>query len=475
MPSSSTKFIISGLVLGSLASQGAEPLPLSNNYWKSSAFKKAFNGSYRINGRIEPFVDTKERVLLVSVQDLMAKGDRVGALKKLKASSLIGTSAAVMFNAGNFAFEVGDLADAKKYYLAAINKFPTFMRAHQNLAYVYARENDYEKAFPSLLEVVKLGSQDGSVMGLLGYCYQQKENFTSALQAFKNAQLTEPENLEWKIGEAFCYDSLGEDAKALNLYESLVKEKPDEVQYKLLLVNLYQKVGNLGEAIVNLELLRREKKLDPAGRFQLGALHFSGGSEEIGAEIVREILKSDELTDANLAMNAVDYSIQRGDFGLALEFHSLIKPELIKKLTSESSLGKPESRYQRQKAQIYLSKALGNEEAEQALQVKEAIEVLKNLIARDPLDADALFLLAQYEANHQQQELAVLHYQQSSKGYGQCKNISLLERGKLLVRLQRFDEALKDLKEYELYIEGEQLKQLKIYTDAVTKLAEASE
>ena len=468
------KIILSSLILSTLLADGADPLPVSKDYWKSSAFRKTFNGSYRINGRIEPFVDTKERVLLVSVESLMANGDRAGALKKLKANSLIGTSAAVMFNAGNFAFEIGDLAEAKKYYLAAIKKFPTFLRAHQNLAYVYARESDYEKAFPSLLEVIKLGSQDGSVMGLLGYCYQQKENYTSALQAFKNAQLTEPENLEWKVGEAFCYDSLGDDAKALNLYEALVKEKPKNVQYKLLLINLYQKTGKNGEAIVNLELLRRQKQLDPAGIFQLGALHFSDGSSEIGANIVREILKSDEFTEVNLALNAVDYSIQRGDFKLALEFHGLMKSELFKKLPSEAKITS-ERRYQRQEAQILMSKALETEGAEQAEQVSKGVSSLKKLILSNPLDSDSLFLLAQYEADHQHQELAVLHYEQASKGVGKWKNLSILERGKLLVKMMRYDEALKDLKEYQAYGEGLQLEQLQVYIEAVEKLAQASQ
>ncbi len=473
MSSASTKFILTSLTLGALSAQAADPFPVSKDYWKSSSFQKAFNGSYRINARIEPFVDTKERVLLVSVQELMAKGDRAEALKKLKASSLIETSAAVMFNAGNFAFETGDLTEAKKCYLAAIKKFPTFLRAHQNLAFVYAREDDYDKAFPSLLEVVKLGSQDGPVMGMLGYCYQQKENFTSALQAFKNAQLTDPENLEWKIGEAYCYDSLGDDAKALNLYEVLVKQKPDNVQYKMLLINLYQKTGNISEAIVNLDYLRRLKKLDPAGLFLLGTLHFSDGSTVIGADIVREILKSDELKEGKLAMNAIDDVIQRGDIKLAEEFHSLVKPELVK----ERSLAR---RYQRQQAQIILSQVAmeeaGDESVAKVNESKvEALEILKKLILSDPLDADSLYLLAQCEAEHQQLELALLHFQQASKGKGLRRNTALLERGKLLVKLQRYKEALKDINSYKIYAEGAQVKQLESYIDAVEKLAKASQ
>ncbi|MGJ8657252.1 MAG: tetratricopeptide repeat protein [Akkermansiaceae bacterium] len=458
MSKSTTKIFLTSLVIGSLTAHGAESLPLSKDYWKSDAFKKSFNGSYRINARIEPFVDTKERVLLVAVQDLMAKGERVTALKKLKDSSLASSSAAVMFNIGNIAFETGDLEEAEKQYLAAVKTFPTFLRAYQNLAFVYAREAEYDKAFPHLLEVVRLGSQDGAVMGLLGYCYQEKENFTSALQAFKNAQLTEPENLEWKVGEAYCYDSLGEDAKALNLYESIVKEKPGEPQYMFLLINLYQRTGQIEEAIVNLELLRRQDKLDVSNQLLLGALHLSDGSMVIGSDVIREVLKSEELTDADLAMNAVGFAVARREYELALEFHSLVKPELVEKLTSKT-------RYQRQEAQILML---------QDKEVEKAVGILKELIAADPLDADTLYLLAKHEATNKQEELALLHFQQAHAGTGKMKDPALLERGKVLVHLQRYEEALKDLTEYQVYAEGSQVDQLKTYIDAVKSLGKAS-
>ncbi len=61
----------------------AEPLPLSPEYWKDEGFLKSFNGSYRINAQIEPTVTSEERGLLVSIQSLMAKGEREDALKKI--------------------------------------------------------------------------------------------------------------------------------------------------------------------------------------------------------------------------------------------------------------------------------------------------------------------------------------------------------------------------------------------------------
>ncbi|MFK7911206.1 MAG: hypothetical protein AB8F34_11500, partial [Akkermansiaceae bacterium] len=111
----------------------AEPLPISKDYWKDEAFLKSFNGSYRINARIEPTVSTDERGLLVTIQKLMADGKREDALKKLKANPLIKTSAAVAFNAGNVEFELGNLKEAAGQYQSALKIFPSFRRAHRNL------------------------------------------------------------------------------------------------------------------------------------------------------------------------------------------------------------------------------------------------------------------------------------------------------------------------------------------------------
>ncbi len=56
--------------IGGLA-YGEEPLKLSSSYWRDESFLKGFNGSYRIEARIEPSVSTEERGLLVEVQTLM--------------------------------------------------------------------------------------------------------------------------------------------------------------------------------------------------------------------------------------------------------------------------------------------------------------------------------------------------------------------------------------------------------------------
>jgi hypothetical protein len=54
------------------------------------------------------------------------------------------------------------------------------------------------------------------------------------------------------------------------------------------------------------------------------------------------------------------------------------------------------------------------------------------------------------------------------------KNAALLERGKLLVKIQRYEEALKDLSEYQNSAEEAQQAQLKTYIEAIKSLEKAS-
>lgn len=449
--------ILLTLLLATVSTQAADPLPVSKDYWKSEAFRKSFNGSYRINARVEPFVDTAERGLLVEVQELMAKEQRTNALNKLKSSKLIKTSVAIMFNAGNLGYESGDLKVAEEQFLAAIKKFPTFLRAHQNLAVVYTQQDSYDKAFPHLLEAVRLGSQDGMVMGLLGYCYQQKGSFTSALQAFRNAQLTDSQNLEWKRGEAYCHDQLGDYAKALNLYEEVVKAKPDVANYALLLANLYQRLGRGEDAIVQLELLRRKSLLEDVDKIFLGELHLRYGSYELGTEVIREALKSDLLKEWDAAIEVVRFSLEREDVILAKEFHSLIKAETL-------DIHKNKVQYERLGAWVALSD--DTEEDKQA-----AVAILQKMIEKNPLDADSLYLLAGYEAKIGNKEKALLLYQQSNNGEGLFKVRSLLESGKLLVGLKRYQEALKLLTQYS---KSEHSESVESYIRAVKALGESS-
>lgn len=437
--------------------EAAEPLPLSQEYWKDAGFLKSFNGSYRINARIEPAVSTEERGLLVSIQKLMAEGKREAALKKLTASPLVKTSAAIVYNAGNIQFELGQLKEAASSYQAALKHFPNFRRAHRNLAFVYARENDWEKAIPELEESIRLGDQDGATYGQLAYGRLQKEQYASALQAYRLAQVTQPESIDWKAGVAQCLQYLQRNEEALALIDEVIQARPNEASYYLLQSSVQLPMDKSEDAITNLELVRRLGKLDAENHLLLATLHLRSGSTSLASPLMMAALEMEEKPPSYTALNALKFVTQIRDWKLARDFANAIEkayPEI------------KEAKLQHQ--QKRLGALIDIDSGENP---KRGANVLEGLIQTDPLDGASLILLAKYRVTEKRNQEAEMLLQQSARIEGSAYE-ARVELAKLYVATSRYRDAVKQL---DKALKMRPSPSLETYRDAVEDLAEAAE
>ncbi len=192
-----SKYIILILIIG-MRIVSASSLPI-DPMWKSESFIKAFTASYGIDSRIEPSINEEEKKVLVSVSEKMGNKDRKGAIALLSQTSILEKSPALLFNIASLLFEDGKASLAISQFSKAISLQPNFRDAHRNLAIAYVQEGDYKKAEPVLRKAIELGSNDGLTMGLLGYCLNQSDRSNDALQAYRMAKLTMPDELQWQV------------------------------------------------------------------------------------------------------------------------------------------------------------------------------------------------------------------------------------------------------------------------------------
>lgn len=434
----------------------AEPLPLSKSYWKDEAFLKSFNGSYRINARIEPTVSTAERGLLVSIQPLMEAGKRKEALAKLTSSSLIKSSAAVAFNAGNIQFELGDMKSAITYYQSAVKIFPSFRRAHRNLGFAYAREDDWEKAMPALEEAIKLGDQDGATYGQLAYGRMQKDQYASALQAYRLAQVTQPESADWKAGVAQCLQHLQRNEEALALIEEVIKARPNEVSYYLLQSSIQISMDRIDDAMANLELIRRMGKLDADNHLLLANLHLRTGSSKLARPVMMAAIAMEEKPPHASALNILEFITQTQDWKLAHDF-----ADAITKAWPDTKDEKLANKAKRLGALI---------DIDSGENPQRGSEVLETLIESDPLDASALILLARHRVTEKRYQESEMLLQQAARIEG-SEYEARLELAKLHVARTRYEDALKQL---DLVLKIRSTDSIQNYRAAIANLAEAA-
>lgn len=443
-------FIVSMLAANTVF---AEKMPVSASYWSDSAFLKDFNGSYRINANIEPVLSGVERAELIAIQDVMAKGDRSAAIAKLKSSKSSSTSAAIQFNLGNLLSEEGELDDAITCYLKALKILPSFRRAHQNLAYVYFKKNSYDEAFPHLIQAVQLGGQDGSVYGLLGHCYQQKDQYEQALVAFRNAQLTQPEVMDWKIGVGYSLDRLGRTDEALAHFERLAEEAPESTAIALQLANLYLTKNQQSKAIVKLELLSRKGEIDTAHEILLGTLYLSDQNSQLGASTLRRVLSREGFEDHTAALQAVRYCVDLSLAELADELYRLVD---VSQLDVSQKVV-----HRRLAAEVLLQENLKSE---------KALAILRELVAANPTDTHSLYLVGNILLRKQLHQEALVIFDQAIHSDGSHSQPALLKKAELLASLERYQQAIACL---DAYLKTNQSEAVASYREAIKNVVKA--
>ena len=360
----------------------AEPLPLSTSYWKDPAFLRAFNGSYRIEARIEPVVTTEERGLLVEIQELMARDDRAGAVRRLAESALTAKSPALMFNLANLHFEQGEMEKATEGYRKAIAEMPSFRRAQRNLAVALVRQNDLDAALPHLLEAIRLGDADGTTYGLLGYCRLQRGEWASALQAYRLAQLGEPDAVDWLAGIAQCLQNLDSREEAAALLEEVVRKRPRESSYAILRASVLLDLDRRTEAVESLELPFRLGTLSPDATLLLADLHLRDGRTPAARERMHAAYLDEGAVkpDASRVAAITASAIQLGDWQFAKDALALAKP----------SSGESPARSLRLLEAMVLVQSTED--------VDGGVAILRELIALDPADPRPMLELARHLA-----------------------------------------------------------------------------
>jgi len=415
--------VICFVLIGGGSAVAAEPLPI-DPLWQSAVFRKAFTASYGVDSRIEPRLTTEEKAVLDSVAAEMVDKDRDGAIGKLTGSSLLGTSAALIFNLGNLRFEEGEIDDAIENFQKAIDLYPNFRDAHRNLAVAQVQSDKFDEAEPHLRRAIELGASDGITFGLLGYCHASAGRHQAALQAYRMAQLTMPDELQWQYGEAQALIELGDTVEAESLFAGLLEQRADDVGLWLRQADVWVRSTEPAKAIANLEFANRLKPLGATELASLGHLYLDQRLPDQAMRCYLGALESaqDAVLDGLeylCAYRHFDHAVQlAASYG---EAHTL----------DEGSA--QWSRLERIKALIDLKSEDGD--------VVAGVQRVEALLKLDPLDGEALLLLAGHFEKKGERERAVMLLEQAAQ-VDLSRAEALFRHGKLLVEDRRYKDGL---------------------------------
>ena len=150
---------------------------------------------------------------------------------------------------------------------------PTDAEARANLALLYYKKDEIEKAVAMYNEALNIDSKNFAARYNLGLIYVRQQKMAEAVEEFEKARVIEPENVELleRIGDTRTY--LNQYAHAADVYQEAIKKGGDA---KNLLPKLGLSLANVGRIPAAIETLEKAAALDaknPNTWFLLGDLY----------------------------------------------------------------------------------------------------------------------------------------------------------------------------------------------------------
>lgn len=216
--------------------------------------KRIINQSNSFLKEREPEMTEEEYALYEKIVNIMGSNAEL-AVRLLEGmmSEKQRPSPAFEFILGNAYYNVGKTDQAEKRYRSAVERYPTFVRAWNNLGVLYYTENRFADAATCFSKSIALGDHDSTTFGLLGYSLERGEDYISAEMAFMQALGGDPANADWKEGLLRICISEKQNARAEGLVKKLIKDHPQEARYWLMFANILVSENRKLEAIVLLE------------------------------------------------------------------------------------------------------------------------------------------------------------------------------------------------------------------------------
>jgi tetratricopeptide (TPR) repeat protein len=424
--------------------------PAVASIWEGEEFKKAFLGTYGIHPDVEPSIGTEDRAVLEQVYPLLGS-DPAKAQELLLAARTPESSAVFDFVLGNLAFQDDRLEEAERHYRDAVTRFPSFQRAWRNLGLIQARDQRYDEAIGSFTTMIELGGGDAISLGLLATAYLSRRDYLAAETAFRQALLLEPENASWRIGLARSVVKQEKFEEAVALLAVLIEREPERSEYWLLQANAFLGMKQPLRAAENLEMIAMLGKASAESFALLGDIYLNEGQIDLATSAYLRATEGDSPQPADRLFRAAELLAARGAMTQARELTAQIRTKFGSALDPGQSLDLV-------KLEARIAASAGD---------ADAGRLLDEVVARDPLDGQALLLAGQQQLRSGDPDRAMLYFERAA-GIDGFEAQAKLQQAQLLVDRAKYAEALPLLRRVQ---EIKPREQVALYLEQVERLA----
>lgn len=428
----------------------AEPPQLS--VWNDPAAQRRFEESYFAESETTPEISDEERAVLIEVRDLLGEDKSDKAIALLKKESNDESTAIFDYFQANIHVQNGRPEEAIEAYRIAVNRFPRYRQAWNNLGRLYVQNGRFAEAGEAFTKVIEQGGGSGEMFGLLGYSRSKLSDPLAAETAYRMAVLMDPGNTDWKIGLARSLFEQRQYAACIAMCDTLIEATPERHELWLMQGEAYSRSGQGVEAAKNFEMVDRLGHANAGSLNSIADIYAREGLYDLAARSFMRALAHDPKVSEARALRGAQYLMGQGAYEWAEEIVGAMESyeeEHFSKKTRKDML----------RLRAALAVELGDPNAE--------IAVLEKSLELDPTDGRTLIQIGEYKHRQNDLESAIFYFERASKLEG-FEGEALIAHGQALVREGRYQEAVPLLKQ------GQKLKpsdRLATYLETVQRMA----
>ncbi len=416
--------------MGLLAGAQLQAQAPSTDFFSDPDNVARFKGSYASRLVVEPRVNPEDKEFM---EEFAAKilSDRADAMEMMRKKAAEKDSNATFdLIMGNLQYEEGDLRAALTSYKNAIKDYDEFLRAHENIGFLYYQLGEVDKAREHFTTAIKLGAVNKNIYALLGYLFFENEQYIAAETAYRSALIYEVQNADWEFGLAKSILFQRKYKDAIGVFEALIEKNPEEPEYWELQADAYMGLDQNLLAASNFEVLRRMQKISAEDLILLGDIYVENEFIQSALVVYKEAIVKRGKLNVEKPLAAASTLINAGFYEEAKRVLSEINRVYGKSLDS--------------KVAFIMRKLEAKIDASTGAADGKVINILEDMIEQNPLDGDVLIMLADYYSTSGRFEKAEFLYKRA-QNISEYEAKSLFHYGKALVAKGDYRKAVRTL------------------------------
>ena len=366
-------------------------LTLANPHWHLALDNKILSA---LDVELQPH----EMGFARQIQPLMAANNYQAIANLFKTRELNNDGTALQLLRGQILLMLKDLPNAELAFKASLKTMPDLAKAHQGLSLLYMQTQHYVKAQQHLIRSIELGRADAQVYAQLGFIHVQNDQPWSAIAAYRQALMLQPQQAQYQKGLLFALIESGDLTQARVLLKELINKTPNDAQLWLQRGQIALQQGDQQQALTNIEISLKLQPTDHSNQLLAAQLHLNQGSSARAVELLKLALinlpKKQEKSALAVTLQTLNWLIVQQQWPLA--------EQLIKQAKTIKSKFSPQ-----QQAQFSVYSAQLSIENNQ---LNTALTQLNQAITIDPNLGDALLSLANLYQQKNQLTQAKLMY-----------------------------------------------------------------